>query len=56
MKVFAVKLELECRVARFFVIQYTKTVKIYQITTNIPKGHTVYIYVYQMTVIYSQLP
>jgi hypothetical protein len=30
------------RVARFLVVQYTKTGKIYQMTTKIPKCHTIY--------------
>jgi hypothetical protein len=30
------------RVARFFVIQYTKTGKIYQMTTKLQNGHKMY--------------
>jgi hypothetical protein len=40
-----------CRVARFFLAQYTKTVKIYQITTILPKGHKIH----QMVVKYSKI-
>jgi hypothetical protein len=39
-------------VARFFLTQYTKTGKIYQIANKLPNGHEIY----QMAVIYSKWP
>jgi hypothetical protein len=40
---------IDSRVARFFVIQYTK---MYQKTTKLPKGHIIY----PMAIIYSKRP
>jgi hypothetical protein len=49
--------DAETMVARFFVIQYTKTGKIYQKTTKLPKGHITYIpkghIIYQLSIIHS---
>jgi hypothetical protein len=47
-------------VDRFFLVQHTKTGKIYQITINLPNGRKVHIpnvrKVYQMSVKYTKWP
>jgi hypothetical protein len=39
--IWKTKRELDVRVARFFLVQYTKTGKMYQNGENIPKGHKI---------------
>jgi hypothetical protein len=43
--------KVKCRVARYFLTQYTKTVENYQIATTLPNS----LQMYQMAVTYSKL-